>query len=212
MNLSRLALVALMIAASLGIASCANRPWSSSPFTYCGAGCPSEPILTPKTDPKKHIIHTAEVLDCKSVAPRPCGHVYPQATGVELCNVTSITNRKHDGRLISGPDIGWSSNGRHEGVFVGIHVVGDRFLNEEAYYIYHIGMNVYPTNLSPEVIGELRGYCTGQPNLVGPGGRNEYTHCVCATGAGGARQEFCHIYRDGKLVDTIPGNDNRCRP
>jgi hypothetical protein len=210
MNLSRLALVALAtVTTSVGIGSCANRISPPSPHAYCDDDCASARVLSKADDPKKHITHTAEVLDCRAVKPRACSHVYPQSTAVELCNVTEITKRKDDGRLISGPNVGWSGNGRYEGVFVGIKVVGDKFLNQEAYYIYHIGMNVYPKDLPPEVIGELRGYCSGQPNIIG--GKNEYTHCVCGTGAGGARREFCHIYKDGRIVDTIPGNDNHCR-
>jgi len=196
--------LALFIATVL--ASCSSR----IPFAYCkgDADCPGS-SRSPEEDIAKHILHTAQVLDCLSEGQRACGHIYPQGA-LELCSLKTIVQRKSDGQLISGPDIGWVGPGRHEGVFIGINVVGDPALHREAYYIYHIGMDVYRNDLPPETVGALRGYCTGQPNYIGGG--DSSTHCVCGVGAGGVRREFCHVYKNGKIVDTIPGNDSRCGP
>lgn len=166
---------------------------------------------------KKHIFPLMQELDCISVEPRPCGHVYPQHPqgAFELCNLTHIEQIKDDGKLISGPNIGWHGAGRHMGVFIGIRVVGNRFTNEEAYYRFRIYMNAYhvkdpatefKTAINPNLVHALRGYCTGQPNQI-PGGDSYDEDCRCQQG-----KEICHIWKDGKIVGDREGSGRLCRP
>lgn len=166
-----------------------------------------KPRLVPLEKITSNLQIGVEVLDCFSVDARTCDRRLPKIDGLELCNIDAVHEAKKEGN-VQPLYHSWKASGRHDGVYIAVRVIGDRFSNKEAESIFHIRYSTYSKSLDPDLILATRAYCAALPSaLQSP---STYDHCVCGIGPGDSRKEVCHVYENGKLVRTEEGRATRC--